>query len=51
MRRLPLLLLSLLLCSACSHQAELKQEVAVANDLLPAPLSIGLTADSITLEG
>ncbi|MCR4827878.1 MAG: hypothetical protein K5864_00260 [Bacteroidales bacterium] len=50
-RTVTMLLLGLALwtMASCSHTAELRQEVAACNDLLPAPICSGLTAQSIEL--
>lgn len=37
--------------TGCSQRTELKQEIAAANDLLPQPITLGLTAQSVALDG
>lgn len=35
----------------CSHRAELRQELAVANDMLPQPIATDLTLTHVALKG
>lgn len=37
--------------AGCSQRAELRQEVAAANELLPAKLTLGIIANSIEISG
>ena len=44
-------LLCVALLAGCSQRAELRQEVAVANALLPADVALGVTANAIEISG